>query len=366
MTQKTSKWKQVEHAIKDLIVSGEWKLGEKLPTYDELEIRFQVSRITLQQVVSQLKRDGYITSRVRQGLFVSLRPPHLTRIGIVIPRDESQVRFWSEVVKSAHVVADRLGKELVIYRNMEISEDSEKQLMLDVENRLLSGILFLFSVFPGGRGYSVFSNSLVPKAIPASVALQDRNIGGSLIFQLNELQMVRRALDYLQERGCSRIAYFGNIGSSVVSSAFAEEVEKRRLYSPEEWRFPTAMENVELAGKIARLLMALPERERPEGIFIGDDNFTSVVVKGLASTKVRLPDELPVVSHYNWSVGARDHFPVKCLGFDLKSMLYRIFEAFQDYYETGVLAKTLLEPAVFEEELILNKTKEEVLHDRAV
>ena len=107
MTEESSKWKRVVHAIKELIVSGEWKLGEKLPTYDELEVRFHVSRITLQQVVSQLKRDGYITSRVRQGLFVSQRPPHLTRIGIVVPRDESQVRFWYEVVKTAHVVADQ-------------------------------------------------------------------------------------------------------------------------------------------------------------------------------------------------------------------------------------------------------------------
>ena len=366
MTEESSKWKRVVHAIKELIVSGEWKLGEKLPTYDELEVRFHVSRITLQQVVSQLKRDGYITSRVRQGLFVSQRPPHLTRIGIVVPRDESQVRFWYEVVKTAHVVADQLGRELVIYRNIEFSDECEKQLIHDAENRLLSGVVFPYTIPPGERGYSVFSDPSVPKAIPRSNSL-DRSISAnSLLFCLDEIQMVCRALDYLQERGSSRIAFISNIGRNVVSSAFADEIAKRGLFSPEEWHFQIAMQNVELAGKIAQLLMDLPKEKRPDGIFIGDDNFTSVVVKGLASTKVRLPDELPVVAHYNWSVGPRNHFPVKCLGFDLKDMLLRIFEAFQKYYETGSLVENLLEPAVFEEELNSNITEEEVLHDLAV
>ncbi len=366
MTEESSKWKRVVHAIKELIVSGEWKLGEKLPTYDELEVRFHVSRITLQQVVSQLKRDGYITSRVRQGLFVSQRPPHLTRIGIVVPRDESQVRFWYEVVKTAHVVADQLGRELVIYRNIEFSDECEKQLIHDAENRLLSGVVFPYTIPPGERGYSVFSDPSVPKAIPRSNSLGSHIAGNSLIYRLDETRMVGRALDYLQERGSSRIAYIGNIGGNFVASAFAEEIGKRGLFSPEEWHFHIAMQNVELAGKIAQLLMDLPEKKRPDGIFIGDDNFTSVVVKGLASTKVRLPDELPVVSHYNWSVGIRDHFPVKCLGFDLKNMLLRIFEAFQKYYETGSLAENLLVPAVFDDELNSYKKEEEASHDLAV
>lgn len=367
MTRKTSKWKRVEQAIKELIVSGQWKLGEKLPTYDELEIQFQVSRITLQQVVAQLKRDGYITSRARQGLFVSLHPPHLTRIGIVIPRDEAQVRFWYEVVKTARIVAEHLGRELVIYRNMEVSEEAERQLMLDVENRLLSGILFLYSISAGERGYSIFRDPQVPKAVPASTFLRGKRPSGlTLCFQLDERRMVCRALDYLQKCGCSRIAYFGNIGGSAVGTTFVDEIGSRGLYSPEEWHFPVAMQNVEIAGKIAQLLMALPEQKRPDGIFIGDDNFTSIVVKGLASTKVRLPDELPVVAHYNWSVGSRDHFPVKCLGFDLKSMLQRIFEAFQTFYETGTLSQTLLEPPVFEEELNVNQINKEGFHEQAV
>ena len=112
--------------------------------------------------------------------------------------------------------------------------------------------------------------------------------------------------------------------------------------------------------------MALPEKERPDGIFIGDDNYTSVVVKGLASTTVCLPYELPIVAHYNWSVGTRDHFPVKCLGFDLKSMLMKVFEAFRIYHESGYLAKSLEEPAVFEEELNSYNRKGEVLHEKAV
>lgn len=349
MPEGASKWKQVESAIRKLIVTGRWKVGDQLPTYDELELRFKVSRITLQQVIRHLKHDGFITSLARQGLFVSKTPPHLTRVGIAIPRDENEVRYWKELVLSARTVADRLGKEIVVYRNMENSPESEKQLLHDIENQLLSGIVFTAPIAPGKPGFTAYVNPLIPKVI-STPELKEKL---TMRFRLNEPLMVKRALDYLQEQDCSRIALFSNLGVGI-SDVYDGEIKTRKLYSPEKWRFKVSLQNMDLAEKIAHLLMCFSEKERPDGIFVSDDNLASAVIKGVASTKLRLPEDISIVSHYNWSAGIRDHLQVKSIGFDLMSLMFNIFDSLRLYHESGQLPELLEVSPVFEEELSSN------------
>ncbi len=362
MPEGTSKWKQVESAIRKLIVSGKWKVGDRLPTYDELELRFKVSRITLQQVIRHLKHDGFITSLVRQGLFVSKTPPNLTRVGIVVPRDENEVRYWKELILSARTVASILGKEIVVYRNMENSPESERQLLHDLANHMLSGIIFTYPILPGKPGYSAYSNPIIPKVISTN----DVQTKLTMRFQLNNPQMVKRALDYLQKRKCSRIALFSNLGTGI-SSVYDDEIKRRKLHSPGKWQFNVSLLNVELAEKIAYLLMCFPEKERPNGIFVSDDNLASAVIKGIASTRLRIPEDISIVSHYNWSVGIQNHLQVKSIGFDLKSLMFKIFDALRMYHESGQLLELLEVAPVFEEELSDNQiTKSEEYSGRAI
>jgi DNA-binding LacI/PurR family transcriptional regulator len=363
MTECRSKWKQVESEIRKLIVSGEWKVGKQLPTYDELELRFKVSRITLQQVIRHLKQDSFITSLARQGLFVSKTPPYLTKVGVVIPRDENEVRYWKELVLSAQAVAAQTGKEIVVYRNMENSPESERKLLHDVENHMLSGIIFTSPVIPGTPGYTAYSNPLIPKVVSTSDNVSEKL---TMRFHLDEPQMVKRALGYLKEEGASRIALFSNIGPGI-SSLFDAEIKNRKLYSPSEWRFKISLQNVELAEKIAYLLMCFSGKDRPDGIFISDDNLASAVIKGIASTRLRIPEDVAIVSHYNWSAGMRDHLQVKGIGFDLKSMLFKIFEAISSYHESGHLPELLEVAPVFEEELSVNQiNKGEMYYEKSI
>ncbi len=171
-----------------------------------------------------------------------------------------------------------------------------------------------------------------------------------MYFRLNEPRLVERALDYLQAQGSSRIALFANIGSSI-PSAFDAEVKRRNLYSPEKWRFKVSLLTQELAEKIAHLLMCFPEAERPDGIFVSDDNLAAAVIKGIASTRLRIPEDISIISHYNWSMGMHEQCPAKRLGFDLKSMLFKTFEVFQVYHDSGRFSPVLEASPVFEEEL---------------
>src|SRR5262249_16107758 len=65
---------QLKIAILRDIEAGRWKPGDRLPTEDELIMRFHVSKITVRQALRELSHMGYIRREQGRGTFVQ-RPP---------------------------------------------------------------------------------------------------------------------------------------------------------------------------------------------------------------------------------------------------------------------------------------------------
>ena len=75
------------------IESGQWALGEKIPTLEELAKEFGVTRLTVRQAVEFLKREGLVSSRQGRGTIVAAQPK------TILWRDLP--RSWAELVDSA-------------------------------------------------------------------------------------------------------------------------------------------------------------------------------------------------------------------------------------------------------------------------
>jgi DNA-binding FadR family transcriptional regulator len=60
----------VARKLEALIISGEWKVGDRIPTELELMQRLQVSRNTLREAISSLVHVGLLESRVGDGTYV--------------------------------------------------------------------------------------------------------------------------------------------------------------------------------------------------------------------------------------------------------------------------------------------------------
>ena len=74
--KKIPKYIVVRNRLRDLIVSGKVRPGEKLPTEKELAKRFNVSVISVRGATRKLKDDGYISGIRGSGLYVS-QPNHV-------------------------------------------------------------------------------------------------------------------------------------------------------------------------------------------------------------------------------------------------------------------------------------------------
>ena len=61
---------QIEGQISQQILEGVWKVGEKLPSENELAEIFQVSRVSIRQALQSLSSRGLIETRVGNGSYV--------------------------------------------------------------------------------------------------------------------------------------------------------------------------------------------------------------------------------------------------------------------------------------------------------
>jgi len=62
---------QIKRAIKGWIVNKEIDPGEKIPSENELAAKFNVTRLTVRQAISQLNQEGFLNKRKGKGTFVT-------------------------------------------------------------------------------------------------------------------------------------------------------------------------------------------------------------------------------------------------------------------------------------------------------
>ncbi|MGB0086752.1 MAG: GntR family transcriptional regulator [Rhodomicrobiaceae bacterium] len=61
---------QVATALRQRINSGQWTVGSKIATLEQLENEFQVARVTIRQAVDLLQQEGLLKSEQGRGTFV--------------------------------------------------------------------------------------------------------------------------------------------------------------------------------------------------------------------------------------------------------------------------------------------------------
>lgn len=66
-------YEQITSQIKEMIMTGELKTGDAMPSMRTLAKSLHVSVITVQRAYEELQRDGFIESGVGRGSFVSAR-----------------------------------------------------------------------------------------------------------------------------------------------------------------------------------------------------------------------------------------------------------------------------------------------------
>jgi len=94
-------YEQITTQIKDLIIKGELREAEMLPSIRSLAKELQISVITTKRAYEELERDGYITTVPGKGSFVAAQNRELLK--------ESRMRIVEEKLIEAVNAAKSIG-----------------------------------------------------------------------------------------------------------------------------------------------------------------------------------------------------------------------------------------------------------------
>ena len=78
---------QIQQLVAEAILSGRFRLGEKMPSSRKLAKHLSVSRITVTLAYTELLADDYLTSRGRSGYYISENAPQPPKFAIT-PRED--------------------------------------------------------------------------------------------------------------------------------------------------------------------------------------------------------------------------------------------------------------------------------------
>ena len=96
-------YQQIVEDIRQRILSGEFKIGQKIGSHRELTEHYKVSLITVKQALKVLISEGYLRAHAGKGTYINRTAPptdltHHRSIGVVIPKLEDP--FFHEMLSA--------------------------------------------------------------------------------------------------------------------------------------------------------------------------------------------------------------------------------------------------------------------------
>jgi GntR family transcriptional regulator len=120
ISSNTSKpiYEQINSQIKSMIMSGELKTGEPIPSMRALAKSLHVSVITVQKAYEDLQRDGFIETTVGRGSFVSAQNKDFYQEEQQ-RRAEEHLQIAAEIGRTSNITLEKLKELLALFYNEE-------------------------------------------------------------------------------------------------------------------------------------------------------------------------------------------------------------------------------------------------------
>jgi DNA-binding LacI/PurR family transcriptional regulator len=332
------------------IIAGKLALGSKLPTHIELAQRFAVSNVTIQRALDRLVHEGFVATNGKRGTYVTDRPPHLSHYGLIFPTgpvtDERWAwsRFWNSFVQEAARAKTEQGRDVTVYHDINERANSEdyRKLVDDIASHRLAGLVLLA---PHSTGRALLPGS---EKLPRVGVGSDGHQPG-VIVPIHLPEMNSRALKHLASRGRKNVAIIStDMPTSDSTARWARVANAHGLETRPHWIHGVSPSVAPWSRNLARLLMS-DRDERPDCLYITDDNLVEYVTAGLLDAGVRVPEELEVVAHCNFPWITPSVIPAQRLGYNVRELLRKCLDAV-DALRKGVVPMSNTVEPLFEHE----------------
>lgn len=345
--------REILTALRRRIVDGTMAPGSLFPRRVDLSTQFQASSVTIQRVIDELRREGFIHVNGRRATYVSPNPPHLCHYAMVFSsapaygNADPWFRFYQALANEAASFRSDDGRKIDIFYSVEAHVDNTTytSLVAAVRSHRYTGLIFPEQPYAARFG----GTPLVEEPGVGRVATASGEVAGFATVAPNGEPFLDRALDYLAGRGRRRIALLAALGDGRAES-FPQKLVARGMESRPYWVQTAHLSGAATARSCMHLLMHGGQPQRPDGLIICDDNLVERGTAGLAAAGIRAPQDADVVAHCNFPWPPHSALPVTWLGYDVRKILGACIESI-DSQRRGEPQRAQLVDPVFEDEL---------------
>lgn len=122
---------QIKQDIKKSIVSGEFNPGDKIPSENDLSMKFNVSRLTLRQAISQLNQEGFLISKRGIGTFVTTNKDLIDSSCLEVSGFLNDLFYEVSKVKTKEVKITRLMASRRIKEKLEMDQGDKEVIQIE-------------------------------------------------------------------------------------------------------------------------------------------------------------------------------------------------------------------------------------------
>lgn len=305
-------------AIKRMILTRGYRVGQKLPTYRDLAAHFGIAVRTVERVMRQLAEEEIVQLLHGKGAFVKKLPPgrgQLAEVGLVYPASRMllvQTDYLNQILTGVIVQCELAHADLQIVAFREAGRPEPvpvppRDIALKVDGVLLLGVL-------NDRYIAEFAREAIPLVL---VDAQTQTAPISSIC-VDNTQAVDQVVDHLYQLGHRRIAYVdARSQDPLVHAGRVEWVDSGDTRERRE-AYLAAMTRLDLAGQqqiyrldddnpaalVGPMISSLrPERSAPTAILVYDAPWGAQLCEGLSAAGLRVPQEISIAG----AVGAGAH-----------------------------------------------------------
>lgn len=303
--------------------------GEALPTIAVLQAEYGLALGTVTRVLRELQADGLVEARHGRGVYATGQTQLQTiaiyfGFDVLAPRQGEFPRLLLQGLEAAagefsdvqfrHYFASGAGVDW--HRRVCVLER-------DVREHVVDGIIAV-GVYTGA-----FAD------LPVPVVALNAPPGVTAHVALDNLALIRLALEALKARGCRRVGLLGPLMAALPSpedmyydtirlnrervAFFQKEVKRLGLTTRSEWRqgvATTGIDQVVPAGVRAFTALWQVRTEKPEGLVCSDDYVATGALQGMRELGLVPGRDIQVATHANRGSAVLAGEPVERIEFD--------------------------------------------------
>jgi GntR family transcriptional regulator of arabinose operon len=299
-SRRTPKFRVILDALRESIISGEYREGARLPSEADLVRRFGVSRMTIVKAFNELQQQGLVVRRPGSGTFVAPNGQESRLFGLLIP-ELGQTEIFEPICQGMTQYRSEIKVSLLWGNSFVKSDQNEivaRELCEEFIRQKVSGVFFapLELISAKDEVNRMVVASLNKARIP--IVLLDRCIDAYParaeydLVGIDNRRAAYGATLHLVGLGAKRIAFLGRrLSASTVDARIAGYREA--LFASELLRGEDLVSRGDPLDE--SLVRSILNKQRPDAFLCANDHTAATLMKTLISLGVSIPKEIRIV-----------------------------------------------------------------------